>query len=105
MAERLSGGTGRRRVDNTVRRLLLDEHRRRVGPGSRWYRPGVGPSDYEQALAAGDPVVVYSGTLMCALFHAGLPHDDYAFGGRCWGKQFLLAEDGTLTEWKSEEHT
>ena len=56
-------------------------------------------SEYEQALVAGEPIVIDSGTLMCALTHAGLPSDDYAFGGRYWGKQFLLDEDGTLSEW------
>ena len=103
MAERLSGGTGRRRVDNTVRALLLEEHRRVVGPQSRWYIPGRPPSDYEQALVAGEPVLVSSSGLMCTLLHAGLPFDEYAFGGRHWGKQFLLDEDGTLSEWTEPE--
>jgi hypothetical protein len=101
MVQRVGGA--RRRVDNTVRELLLQEHRRRFGPKSRWYRPGAGPSDYEQALVAGEPVVVSSSTLMCALLHAGLPSDDYGFGGRHWGKQFMLDVDGTLTEWTPED--
>jgi len=41
-------------------------------------------------------------TLMCALMHAGLPYEDYAFGGCYYNGQFLLAEDGTLTEWTPE---
>jgi hypothetical protein len=40
---------------------------------------------------------------MCSLLHAGLPSDDYAFGGRHWGKKFLLDEDGTLSEWTEPE--
>ena len=40
---------------------------------------------------------------MCALMHANLPFDDYAYGGRYWGKQFLLDVDGTLTEWTPED--
>ena len=103
MAERLSGGTGRRRVDNTVRNLLLTEHRKRFGPGSRWHIPGKPPSEYETALASGEAVLVDSSGLMCALMHANLPFDDYAYGGRYWGKQFLLDVDGTLTEWTPED--
>jgi len=49
--------------------------------------------EYEQALVAGEPVVV----------HAGLPSDDYAFGGRHWGKKWLLDVDGTLSEWTGED--
>ena len=93
---------GRRRtprVDQSLRNLLLAEHRRNVGPGSRWYRPGAGPSEYEQALVAGEPVVVDSSGLLCALMYAGHNADDYAFGGRHWGKQWLLDTDGTLTEY------
>ena len=41
---------------------------------------------------------------MCALLHAGLPGiDDYAFGGRHCGKQFLLNVHGTLSEWTEPE--
>jgi hypothetical protein len=99
MAERLGGGTGR--VDNTLRQVLLNDNRKRFGPNSRWHIPGR-VSEYEQALIAGDPVVIDDGTLMCALMHAGLPCDDYAFGGRYYGKQLLLAEDGSLSEWTPE---
>jgi len=59
--------------------------------------------EYEQALVAGEPVVVDYGTIMCALLHAGLPSDDYAFGGRRWGKKWLLDVDGTLSEWTGED--
>jgi hypothetical protein len=86
-----------------LHQLLLAEHRRNTGPKSRWHIPGAGPSDYEQALVAGEPVVVSSSMLMCALMHAGLPSRGYEYGGRCWGKQFLLAEDGTLSEWTPED--
>jgi hypothetical protein len=82
MAERLSGGTGRRRIDNTLRRLLLTDHQMQCATtaGSRWYMPGY-VCEYCQELAAGDPVVIDSDTLMCVLLHAGLSGiDDYAFG-------------------------
>jgi len=93
-----------RRADNTLRALLLEEHRRVVGPQSRWYIPGRPPSDYEQALMAGEPVVVSSSGLMCALLHSGLPGvDEYAFGGRHWGKRWRLDVDGTLSEFTESE--
>ena len=60
-------------------------------------------SEYEQALVAGEAIVVDSGTIMCALLHAGLPSDDYAFGGRHSGKQWHLDVDGTLSEWTEPE--
>jgi hypothetical protein len=96
---------GRRRtqrVDQSLRALLLKDHRTRFGANSRWHIHGY-VSAYEQALAAGEPVVIDSGGLMCALMHAGLPSDDYAFGGRHWGKKFLLDQDGTLSEWTEPE--
>jgi hypothetical protein len=97
---------GRRRTqraDNTIRKLLLEEHRRNVGPGSRWHIAGKPPSDYERALAAGEAVLVSDSGLMRALRAAGAPYDDYIFGGKYFGKTFLLAEDGTLTEWTPED--
>jgi hypothetical protein len=76
---------GRRRTqrtDNTLRQLLLAYWRSRFGPTGRWHIPGR-VSEYEQALMAGEAIVVDSSTIMCALNHAGLPGvDDYAFGGR-----------------------
>jgi hypothetical protein len=55
-------------------------------------------------LAAGEPVVIDSSTLMCALLHAGLSGiDDYAFGSRHCGRQFLLDVDGTVSEWTEPE--
>src|ERR1700750_2575104 len=90
-AELLSGGTGRRRIDNTRRRLLLTDLQKQCAStaGSRWYMPGY-VCEYCQELAAGETVVIDSSTLMCALLHADLPGiDDYAFRGRHCGKQFL----------------
>src|SRR5262245_7245806 len=95
---------GRRRTqraDDSLRQLLLKDHRKRFGPNGRWHIPGR-MSDYEAALVAGEPIVIDSGTLMCALMHAGLPHEDYIFGGRYWGK-LLLAEDGSLAEWTPDD--
>jgi hypothetical protein len=96
---------GRRRTqrtDDTLRQVLLADHRKRFGPSGRWHIPGR-VSEYEQALVAGDQIVIDSSMLMCALMHAGLPSDDYAFGGRHWRKQWLLDEDGTLSEWTQPE--
>jgi hypothetical protein len=100
---------GRRRTqraDDTLRQVLLRDHRQRFGLGSRWHIPGR-VSDYEQALVAGEAIVVDSGTLMVALLHAGLPSDDYAFGGSHWGKQWLsewTAEDQAALDPEPEKH-
>jgi hypothetical protein len=96
---------GRRRTqrtDNTLRQLLLAYWRSRFGPTGRWHIPGR-VSEYEQVLVAGEAIVIDSSTIMCALLHAGLPSEDYAFGGRYWGKQFLLDVDGTLSEWTAPD--
>jgi hypothetical protein len=37
--------------------------------------------------------------LMCALMRAGLPHQQFAYGGQDCGKAFLLDERDQLTEW------
>ncbi|MDH6247245.1 hypothetical protein [Mycobacterium sp. OTB74] len=86
-------------MDDTLRQVLLAEWRSKFGPSGRWHIPGR-VSAYETALAAGEPVVVSSSAVMCALMHANLPADDFVFGGRHWGKQLLLDEDGALSEWR-----
>jgi hypothetical protein len=96
---------GRRRTqrtDNTLRQLLLAYWRSRFGPTGRWHIPGR-VSEYEQALVAGEAIVIDSSTLMCALNHARLPSDDYGYGGRHWGKQWHLDVDGALSEWTAED--
>jgi hypothetical protein len=96
---------GRRRTqrtDDTLRHLLLQDHRKWFGPGGRWHIPGR-VCDYEQALVGGEAIVIDSATVICALMPAGLPSDEYAFGGRHWGKQWLLDVDGTLSEWTEPE--
>jgi hypothetical protein len=85
------------RTDGTMRRLLLADHCQRFGPGGRWHIPGR-VCDYERALTDGEAVVVDSSTVMCALMHAGLPSDDFAFGGRDYGRTLLLDEHDQLTE-------
>jgi hypothetical protein len=72
------------------------------GPGSRWHLPGY-VSDYTRALEAGEPVVVSSVSMMCALMHANLPSDDYAFGGVHYGKYFHVSGDDVVTEWTAED--
>jgi hypothetical protein len=98
----LMGRRRTQRADDTLRQLLLQEHRKRFGPGGRWHIPGR-VSEYEQALVAGEAIVVDSATIMCALLHAGMPSDEYAFGGRHSGKQWHLDIDGALTEWTAED--
>lgn len=91
---------GRRRTqrtDDTLRQLLLKDHRKRFGPGGRWHIPGR-VSEYEQALVAGEAIVIDSGTIMCALMLAGLPHDRFCFGGVDFGKHFLLDERDRLSD-------
>ena len=95
---------GRRRTqraDDTLRQLLLKEHRKWCGPGSRFHIPaGCASTNRRWWRVAG------CGRLRddhVALLHAGLPSDDYAFGGRHWGKKWLLDVDGTLSEWTGED--
>jgi hypothetical protein len=55
-----------------------------------------------EALKAGQPVVVSSAVLMRALLHAGLPCDEYCFGGQYYKATFLLDERGQLSEYVEE---
>jgi hypothetical protein len=48
-------------------------------------------------------VVVSSAAMMCALLHANLPCDDYAFGGAQYGKWFHVSGDDVVTEWTAED--
>ena len=90
-----------------LRQLLIaadDEFR------ARWRqpRPGWGFLSDEQRelpmlewgtdLRAGKPVVVSSSQLLCALSHARLPHRDFAYGGKHWGRTFELDERDNLSE-------
>jgi hypothetical protein len=47
-------------------------------------------------------VVLASSALLRAFLHAGLPYRSYAFGGREWGKTFVLDEHDQLREWVPE---
>ena len=47
----------------------------------------------------GQPLLVSSSVLMRALLHAGLPCDEYEFGGRYHNKTFLFDEDDQFSEW------
>jgi hypothetical protein len=67
----------------------------------RWRIPGR-VSEYEEALKAGEPVGVSSSQLLRAFMHAGLPHRTLAYGGRDWGKSFVLDERDQLSEWVPE---
>jgi hypothetical protein len=67
----------------------------------RWRIPGR-VCEHEEALKAGKPVVLASSALLRAFLHAGLPYSSYAFGGREWGKTFVLDEHDQLREWVPE---
>jgi hypothetical protein len=81
-----------------LRDLLVAEWDRSM---LRWRIPGH-VSEYEKALKAGERVGVSSSQLLCALMRAGLPHDAFAFGGRDWGKAFVLDERDQLSELEPE---
>lgn len=93
----------RRQQNNTgLRELLIADREYRL-PGCLNPPPWSAPRGWRdgllEALKSGEPVVVSSAVLMRALLHAGLPSDDYAYGGRHWGKQWHTDVDGTLTEY------
>ena len=91
MARRLQRNDG-------LRDVLIAEWDRSM---LRWRIPGR-VSEHEEALKSGKPVVVSSSTLLRAFLHAGLPYSSYAFGGREWGKTFVLDEHDQLREWVPE---
>jgi hypothetical protein len=86
-----------------LRKLLIADQRIHTGPKSRWHRPGV-PDESLAALESGEPVIVSSQEVFSALYRAGLPHDDWVFGGQYFGhggvdeRYFLLGADGSITE-------
>ena len=63
----------------------------------RWRIPGR-VCEHEAALKGGKVVVLASSALLRASMHAGLPYRSYAFGGREWGKTFVLDEHDNLSE-------
>ena len=103
MAERLSGGTGARARKSGVRKLLLDEQRRRTGPKSRWHMSG--PDEYETALASGRDVVVSSEALFTALHNAGQNADDFAYGGQHFRGMFHVSGADIVTPWTDDDAT
>jgi hypothetical protein len=94
MVRRLQNNTG-------LRELLIADREYRL-PGCLnpppWSAPRGWRDELLEALRAGQPVVVSSSVVMCALLHAGLPGDEYAFGGRYYKANFLLDERNQLTE-------
>lgn len=85
-----------KRRENTtgLRQLLLDDYRRSV---ERWRIPGR-VDEREHALESGEPVTVSAAQMMCALMHARLPYDRFAFGGADADKLFQLDEHDRLIE-------
>ena len=55
-----------------------------------------------EALKAGQPMILSSTVLMCAMLHAGMPCDEYSIGGRYYKAAFLLDQRGQLTEYTAE---
>jgi hypothetical protein len=81
-----------------LRQVLIQEWDRGM---VRWRIPGR-ICAYEEALTSGQPVVVSSSSMLRAFMAAGLPTDRFAYGGRDWGKSFLLDERDQLTEYADE---
>jgi hypothetical protein len=77
-----------RRVQSNVglRGLLIADRKRSL---ERWAIPGK-PDEFLVALRAGAPVVLSSAQLLQALSRAGLPCDEFAFGGRGYDKTLVL---------------
>jgi hypothetical protein len=84
----------RPRNSSGLRELLIAEHQRFM---HRWQIPGR-PDERLEALRAGQAVEVCSATLLRAFMHAGLRHDDFAFGGRHYKTEFVLDENDKLIE-------
>lgn len=104
MADRLNGGQARRGKGpaDELRKLMIADQRKRFGPGSRWHLPGV-PCESLDALESGEPVIASSEEIFSALFHAGLPHDDFVYGGKYFRGEFLLDTDGSITEYVEDD--
>jgi hypothetical protein len=61
-----------------LRQLLIADWDRSM---LRWRIPGR-VYEFEERLKSGQAVELFSGQVMIAFFHAGLPCDEYCFGGR-----------------------
>jgi hypothetical protein len=85
-----------RRVGNTsgLRQLLIAQWDKSM---LRWRIPGEVYA-YEEALKGGEAVAVSSSRVMGALFSAGLPCNEYCFGGRYFKSVFVLDENDRLVE-------
>src|SRR6478609_6330827 len=82
-----------------LRQVLIQEWDRGM---VRWRIPGR-VCEYEQALKAGKPVVVSSSSMLSAFLAAGLPADQFGYGGRHWRKSFLLDEHDQISEYSDDE--
>jgi hypothetical protein len=84
-----------------LRQLLIADREYRLPGCSKpgpWAAPRGGRDELLDALKSGRAVVVSSSVLMSALLHAGMPCDDYCFGGRHYNVTFLLDQRGQLSE-------
>jgi hypothetical protein len=82
-----------RQQSDGLRELLIADREKSL---RRWAIPGR-PDEFLEDLRAHVPVVVSSAQLMQALMHAGLPCDDYAYGGRYFQTSFVLDETDQLS--------
>ena len=84
----------RPRNNSGLRGLLIAERQRSM---KRWLIPGESDERLE-ALRSGEEVFVGPSVLMRALIHAGLRHDEFAFGGSHCKTVFVLDEYDRLID-------
>jgi len=95
----------RTKASSGMRELLIADREYRLPgcpPPPPWSAPRGWRDELLKALKAGQPVVVDSSVLIRALLHAGLPCDDYCFGGQYYKANFLLDQRGQLSEYVEE---
>jgi hypothetical protein len=80
--------------------IAYREHRLpRSTPPPPWSAPRGWPDEMLAELKAGNAVLVSSSTLLSAFIAAGLPHREFADGGRDEHKSLLLDERDRLIEY------
>jgi hypothetical protein len=64
--------------------------------------PEAAMDEWDEALRAGQPVIVSAVRLFAAVHDAGLDWRPYAYGGEHFGKSFVLNANDGLTEYIEE---